>query len=260
MKAQPTIRRRKEAGYTLLLVVFLVATMFIAAAIATPNIITEGRRQKEDEMIWRGNQYARAIGLYTRKFNKPPTRVEDLVTQTNGVRFLRQAYRDPMNKEDGTWRFIYLGPNGALIGSNVWISLTQLAAANAGAGGAPIPGAAPLSGMMGQLDNSQSQQGAPGVAGTGSPSSSASSSSSAGSSQPQSLGGSVVGGNIVGVGSKIDRTALKVYKGQNNYKNWEFIWNPLRAVIPGQAPVNPNGVPPTAGQQPPAPTVNVPGQ
>ena len=43
--ASETIRRRKDAGYTLLLVVFMVATMLIAAAIATPNIITEGRRQ-----------------------------------------------------------------------------------------------------------------------------------------------------------------------------------------------------------------------
>jgi type II secretory pathway pseudopilin PulG len=258
--ANPKIRRGGEEGYTLLLVVFMVATMFIAAAIATPNIITQGRRQKEEEMIWRGNQYARAIGLYYRRFGKFPTKVEDLTNQTNGVRFLRQAYPDPMNKADGSWRFIYLGPSGALVGSNVWISLTQLAAASGGAGGTGNAGAAPLTGMLGQLDNSQSQQGAPGVAGTGGPSSSASSSSS-GSSQPQPLGGSVVGGNIIGVGSKIDRTALKVYRGQNNYKNWEFIWNPLRTAVPGQPPasVNPPGGGSTNGP-PPAPLIGSPTQ
>jgi hypothetical protein len=76
----------------------------------------------------------------------------------------------------------------------------------------------------------------------------------------------VVGGNIIGVGSKTDRSSLRVYLGQDNYKNWEFIWNPLRLGVPGQAPANPNGPPPGAanpnGQQPQTqtPTVNVPTQ
>src|SRR5580692_2877411 len=162
--ASLTTRRRSEAGYTLLLVVFMVATMLIAAAIATPNIITEGRRQKEEVMIWRGNQYARAIGLYYRKFGKFPTKVEDLTNQTNGVRFLRQAYPDPMNKEDGSWRFIYIGPNGMLIGSNRQQSLLQGALNGAGM---PGMGLAPLTGAMGQLANSAQNNlpgsGAPGV-------------------------------------------------------------------------------------------------
>lgn len=254
--ARPTTRRRSEAGYTLLLVVFMVATMLIAAAIATPNIITEGRRQKEEIMIWRGNQYARAVGLYYRKFSRFPTKIEDLTNQTNGVRFLRQAYRDPMNKEDGSWRFIYIGPNGVLIGSNRQQSLLQGALNGAGMPGAGMP---PLTGMMGQLTSSSQSQpgtGAPGVpvaqnASNNSPDGS-SSSSSGSSSQPQPLGGSVVGGNIIGVGSKIDKSSLRVYVGEDNYKNWEFIWNPLTTAAPGQPQANPNG------QQPPAPTVNAP--
>jgi hypothetical protein len=266
--ANPKTRRRTEAGYTLLLVVFMVATMLIAAAIATPNIITEGRRQKEEVMIWRGNQYARAIGLYYRKFGKFPTKVEDLTNQTNGVRFLRQAYPDPMNKADGSWRFIYVGPNGILIGSNRQQSLLQGALNGAGMSGM---GTAPLTGMLGQLANgSQNPQGtgAPGMPvaqGSNNNSSAGSSSSSSGSdSQPQPLGGSVVGGNIIGVGSKIDKSSLRVYVGEDNYKNWEFIWNPLRTAAPGQPPANVNGpaAPPGGanlnGQQPPAPTVNGP--
>lgn len=267
--ASSTTRHRGEAGYTLLLVVFMVATMLIAAAIATPNIITQGRRQKEEEMIWRGNQYARAIGLYYRKFGKFPTKVEDLTNQTNGVRFLRQAYPDPMNKEDGAWRFIYVGPNGMLIGSNRQQSLLQGALTGAGMPGMGMP---PLTGAMGQLANSaQNQQpgsGAPGLPvvqganGSSSAGSSSSSSSSGFGSQPQPLGGSVVGGNIIGVGSKIDKSSLKLYIGEDNYKNWEFIWNPLLATVPGQPPANLNGAaaPPgvTNGQQLPAPTVNAP--
>jgi hypothetical protein len=261
--AGPTARH-SEAGYTLLLVVFMVATMLIAAAIATPNIITEGRRQKEEVMIWRGNQYARAVGLYYRKFGRFPTKVEDLTNQTNGVRFLRQAYPDPMNKEDGAWRFIYIGPNGMLIGSTRQQSLLQGALNGAGMPGAGMP---PLTGAMGQLANSAQNNiqgsGAPGttvVQGADNNSSAGSSSSSSGfGSQPQPLGGSVVGGNIIGVGSKIDKSSVRLYVGEDNYKNWEFIWNPLRTAVPGQPPANPNGpAAPPGAQQPPAPTVNAP--
>ena len=51
--------------------------------------------------------------------------LDDLTRQTNGVRFLRHAYTDPMNKDDGSWRFIYVGPNGQLIGSLGSQSLLQ---------------------------------------------------------------------------------------------------------------------------------------
>ena len=117
------------------MVVFMVAAMIIAAAAAAPNLLTQGRREKETEMVWRGQQYVRAIGMYYLKFRKYPTKVEDLTKQTNGVRFLRQAYTDPMNKDDGSWRFIYVTvPNGQLIGSLRQTSLLQSALITPGAG------------------------------------------------------------------------------------------------------------------------------
>src|SRR5579863_7173735 len=91
-------------------------------------------------MVWRGEQYERAIGLYYKKFGKYPTKVEDLTRQTNGVRFLRQAYTDPMNKDDGSWRFIYVGPNGQLIGSLHQTNLLQTAVSAPGLGGALTSG------------------------------------------------------------------------------------------------------------------------
>ena len=59
----------------MLMVVFMVAAMIILAAAAAPNVLTQGRREKEAEMVWRGQQYARAIGLYYRKFGKYPTKL-----------------------------------------------------------------------------------------------------------------------------------------------------------------------------------------
>ena len=70
-------------------------------------------------------------------------------------------------------------------------------------------------------------------------------------SQPQPLQGSVIGGNIIGVGSKIKEPSLRVYLGGDTYEQWEFIWNPMQqGAIPGQqAPVNPNAPTAPAGSQ-----------
>jgi hypothetical protein len=110
--------KRKEEGYALLFVVFLTAVLVLTTMVASPSVRTERQREKEQEMIWRGKQYTRAIKLYYRKMGKFPTSLDDLVKPSNGnIRFIRQAYKDPMNKEDGSWRLIYVGPAGQLIGS-----------------------------------------------------------------------------------------------------------------------------------------------
>src|SRR5207248_4472410 len=107
-----------QQGYALLLVIFMGTMLLLLATMAAPNIRTEGQRQKEKEMIWRGRQYARGVKLYYRKMGRFPTSIDDLTKPKVGsLRFMRQAYKDPMNKEDGSWRFIYVGPAGQLIGS-----------------------------------------------------------------------------------------------------------------------------------------------
>src|SRR6476659_5813871 len=54
-------------------------------------------REKEEELIFRGKQYARAIGLFQRKFaNTPPPSIDVLVEQ----RFLRKKYKDPITNAD----------------------------------------------------------------------------------------------------------------------------------------------------------------
>ena len=65
-------------------------------------------------MIWRGKQYVHAIKLYYRKNGRFPTTIDDLTKPKNGsLRYLRQEYKDPMNKEDGKWRLIYVGRRGS---------------------------------------------------------------------------------------------------------------------------------------------------
>jgi type II secretory pathway pseudopilin PulG len=263
------------------MVVFLVATSLILSAVVVPNLLTQGRREREEEMVWRGEQYERAIGMYYRKFGRYPTKVDDLIKQTNGVRFLRQAYTDPMNKDDGSWRFIYVGPNGQLVGSVKSQSLLQNALASAagpgssafslGAGASPFgqlgqQPAAPSTPIMGAIGGpsgaqtspvSGQQPGQQTVQGTGQQtaqgigqltdqsSGTGTGTDSLQSAQPQPLSGTVLGGNIIGVGSKIKESSLMIYLGGDNYNKWEFIWNPMQqGMITGQqAPVNPNAQP-----------------
>src|SRR5216683_7735191 len=93
-------KERSEEGFALMLAVFLTALLLVAAIVAAPSVRNERQREKEQEMIWRGKQYVRAIKLYYRKNGRFPTSLEDLTKPKMGsLRYLRQAYKDPMNNE-----------------------------------------------------------------------------------------------------------------------------------------------------------------
>src|ERR1700704_1074627 len=118
MKNRARTAAKPQGGYAMLMVVFLTTVVLLGAIAAAPYVRTERQREKEQEMIWRGKQYVRGIKLYYRKMGRFPTSTEDLTKPKLGsLRVLRQAYKEPMNKEDGSWRFIYVGPSGQLIGS-----------------------------------------------------------------------------------------------------------------------------------------------
>jgi hypothetical protein len=73
--------------------------------------------------------------------------------------------------------------------------------------------------------------------------------------------GPVIGGFIIGVAGKSDKSSIKVYKGGVTYKQWEFIFNPLEQVqtigavltTPGtqQQGTSPFGMPQPPQPQPP---------
>src|ERR1700686_2554945 len=119
MKNRPgRITTKSQSGFALLMVLFLTTVVLLGAMAAAPYVRTEAQREKEQEMIWRGKQYVRGVKLYYRKMGRFPTSIDDLTKPKLGsLRFMRQAYKDPMNGEDGSWRLIYVGPAGQLIGS-----------------------------------------------------------------------------------------------------------------------------------------------
>ena len=283
-----TAGKHSERGYALLVVVFLVSVLLISTMVVAPNILTEGRREKEKEMIWRGKQYTRGVKLYYRKLGRFPTSLDDLTKPKIGsLRFMRQAYKDPMNKEDGSWRFIYVGPAGQLIGSLKPQQNVQLF--QAGGIGTPAnalngPGAPAQPGAIGQQGLGGTPPGGttPGApSGTNPPATTGTpvgTDQSDSGSNPQAIPSgdtpTIIGGNIIGVGSKVNKSSVIVYDKARNYRLFEFIWDPSKdtlgvgqpgmqtgtglgqvngspGVQPGQNPANPQQNPLQPPQNPP---------
>ncbi|HUI73462.1 MAG TPA: hypothetical protein VLX32_00875 [Candidatus Acidoferrum sp.] len=316
-QTQPTsAKRHLETGYAILMVIFLATLMLIMAMAAAPNILTNGRRQKEEVMIWRGKQYVRGIKLYYRKMGHFPTSLDDLTKpQMGNIRFMRQAYKDPMNTEDGSWRLVYVGPSGQLIGSLKPPQTLQMPGVPAGQMGTPAStlasgqsstspgqgqsatggsqGETPQSGQgtnTGTQSGSQTgtnPSGGNDTSGTASPSSATEDQGNSNSLFPDDSSTStptIMGGNIIGVGSKVNHRSVIVYEKAKNYRLFEFVWDPSKDPLllggsgtpmgapagtlgttpgisnpglgnPGAAPLNPAPAPtepPTTDQNPPS--------
>lgn len=271
---KPRPRRTKQRGYALLLVVFLTALVLVASMSVGLRVLTEGRRQKEEDMIWRGKQYTRGIKLYYRKYGRFPKSMDDLTKPGMGnIRFMRQAYKDPMNKEDGAWRLIYVGPAGQLIGS-LKPQPANLQMPGAGPLGQPVPGAtttgfgstgfgatntaAPPGGISAGFGASTASPstaaGTAGAPATGTGTGAQSVDTPAGGSDtaiPMGDTPTIVGGNIIGVGSKINQNSVIVYEKAHNYRLFEFIWDPSKDLgIVGAAPGTQLGAPGTPAGTP----------
>jgi type II secretory pathway pseudopilin PulG len=170
-----------------------MAVMGVLMTIALPVWRTMTTREKEAELIFRGEQWARGIALYQRKHPGafPPT-LDVLVQQ----RFVRRDYKDPITK--GEFQPLYM------------------AQAAGGRGPAAGPGAARGAGA------------APGVAG-GSPAGGQPGGQAAGR-QAQSQFGAQAGapgavGAIIGVVSKSPDASMMVYKGRTHYNEWQFLFS-----------------------------------
>ena len=216
------------------MVMFLTSLLLVTAMVAAPYIRTERQREKEEEMIWRGKQYVRGIKLYYRKTGRFPTSVDDLTKPKLGsLRFMRQAYKDPMNKEDGKWRFIYVGPSGQLIGSLKPPQTFQLPGQpGTPAGTNPQQTTSFGASGFGQAPPAQagSQQGQ-GQSGAATQGGNATAPDDAANATPSGMVNSdspLMGGNIIGVGSKVNKRSIIVYEKAKNYRLFEFVWNPSK--------------------------------
>ncbi len=89
-----------------------LSVMAIVMSVAMPTWSHMIRREKEEELVFRGMQYARAINQYQRKFaNASPASLDVLIEQ----RMLRKKFRDPLSpNKDGEFQLLYLESQAAM--------------------------------------------------------------------------------------------------------------------------------------------------
>src|SRR5579872_1330837 len=148
-----------EEGYILVAVMFMLAMLIIAMAVAVPRVREDIQRDKDMETMHRGQQYARAIKLYYKKFSAYPPSVDALV-KTNEIRFLRKRYKDPITGKDD-WKPIMFGQNKAPLAMGFFgqplggVGFGGNGLAGVGPqGGNGIPGASPIGNSNGIVDAS----------------------------------------------------------------------------------------------------------
>lgn len=151
-----------------------IAILTILIAAVGPSISMIMRREREEELLFRGKQYARAIVLFQKRYNRYPGTLKELYEHR--PRTIRKLWKDPMCDCDD-WQLLYLGQPDAIPFS--------------GGPGGPRPGArTPV------VTPTPLPFGAPGEGG---------------------------GGPIVGVRSRIHKEALREWRGQSYYDEWQFI-------------------------------------
>lgn len=184
-----------------------IAVLTVMLSVAMPVWRHEMQREREAELVFRGEQYIRAIGLFQRKYaGALPPNIDVLVNE----RFLRKKYKDPMT-EDGEFRIVAAGSQ--LEGQPGQPGQPGQGRGGAGQGQPPLTATVqPPMPTLGQRTPGQQPQ--PGI--------------SAG---------------IIGVASKSKEKSIRIYKGRNKYDEWPFIFANIgaRPGQPGQGQPQPGG-------------------
>ena len=215
---------RADAGFALAALLVAIAVLSVMLMVALPAWRHQSQREKEIELIFRGQQYARAIGLYRRKLaGAYPPSFDVLVEQ----KFLRRKYKDPITGDDFEPVFANSSAGQALMQQQ---------------GGAPAGGRVSVQETVrpdgrrqitttfrspGEGTSMQVQvQPAPLTGGRG-----------RGSLPGSQLAG--VAGGIVGVRSKSTGQSIILYNGRDRHDQWIFTYlaaqtQPGQTTGPGQ--------------------------
>lgn len=173
-----------ERGHLLITLVIAIAVSMILLTVATRAWTSVIQRDKEEELIFRGQEYSRALVKFKKAMGRLPVDLKELVERgPRNERFIRKLYTDPMTP-DGKWNLLYLSPDGrTLINPHL----------------AP-PEEGGLTGVGGMGRRSQGQTRG---------------------SQRMPVG-KIAGLQIAGIVSKSEEKAFKVYRQKEYYNEWEF--------------------------------------
>ena len=200
--------RNREDGYAMAALLAAMASMAIMLSAAMPVWKTTAIREKEAELIFRGEEYVRAIGRFQRRMG-PGTLPPSIDALVDG-KFLRKKYKDPITNDD----------------------FQVLSAAQA----AGVPGG---QGGRGQTPQQLLQQAAGRVGG-------GFQLATPGGGGGFQLATPTAGG-IIGVVSKSTDTSFRIYNNRQRYNEWTFVFT-QQALAPGQGGVNQGQPGPRGGQ------------
>jgi type II secretory pathway pseudopilin PulG len=197
-----------------------LSVMGVMASAAMPVWKHMTQREKEEEYIFRGRQYARAIELFQRKMpGALPPNLDILIDQ----KFLRKKYKDPITNDD----FVLLSPSQAALGTTTPGAST---------------GTTPTSAMPGRGDTAgRGQPQAPQASGRGQPAGGRGRGTPVLSGRGSSTPGGVQEG-IIGVTSKSKEKSIRTFNGRTRYNEWI-----IQFVARTQAPGAGAGGTPTPG-------------
>ena len=188
----------------------LVAMSVMAIVLSTtlPVAQTVARREREAELVFRGEQYARAIGMFQRKYgNALPPDLDVLIRE----RFLRKKYKDPITGDD----FQVLGPGSPELAEALNAPPEQARPQQGrGRGAQPAGRGATQSAGRSTMSAARGAQTA--------------------FSQAARLAQGQAGGGILAVASKSTQSSMRLYNGKGKYNEWVFM--ALQASVAAGAP------------------------
>jgi type II secretory pathway pseudopilin PulG len=198
-----------------------MSVMAIMLSTAMPVYQTVARREREAELVFRGEQYARAIAMFQRKYaNALPPDVDVLIEQ----RFLRKKFKDPITGGD----FQFLGPASPELAESLGTTPQQaqdtLRGRGEGGRGTTSPFARAQQGREGGAQGTGQGAGRSGFSpiGRGStftPMGRGAQTAAGQASNAQGVGG----GGVLAVASKSTQTSMRLYNGKDKYNQWVFM-------------------------------------
>ena len=202
-------QERSGPGYAMVALLIALSIMAVMMTAVMPVWKQTAQREKEEELVFRGQQYVHAIALFQRKYaNTSPPNLNVLVEQ----RFLRKKFKDPITNDD----------------------FEVLSAGQAAAGAPSNPG------RQGGATAGR------GVPGSTTPSQTASAGGASGGRGTSTIGSPGAGGTtagISGVASKSKDKSIRLYNGRSHYNEWAFLYVPPIQTPGPSAPTGAPGLP-----------------
>jgi type II secretory pathway pseudopilin PulG len=209
MVMAPSFTRSSTRGYTMVFLLVGMTVMAVLIAAILPLASAEVQRGKEQELIFRGLQYAEGIRNFKRRYGRYPSSLKEMYTVR--PRTVRKLWKDPITNSDD-WGLITVTTGAP--GQGLPVS---------GPGGVPPGGSGPRPLPTPSPTPTPSFGGLTGMA------------------------GAPPAGPITGVYSKSKKKSFKIYQDRDVYADWRFTEASLlgAGVAPpsGSVPVPGPGIP-----------------